>query len=74
MRRWGLLWAGLLLTSISLLLVLTPLQFEAEKMIFGTVPDEYYPELFWLAYGLPPSILVLLAGVGWAYWAGRQPR
>jgi hypothetical protein len=67
-RHWPstiLIWMGIALVCLSLLLGLTPLQWLVEKYTVG-VPDEYYPEYFWLAFGLPVSALVLLAGSLWS--------
>jgi hypothetical protein len=67
-RHWPsriLIWIGTGLVCLSLLLALTPLQWMLERYTVG-VPDEYYPEYFWIAIGLPISVLVLGAGSLWS--------
>lgn len=40
---------------------LTPLQYRVESSLWG-VPEQYYPEIFWLLFGLPISFVILMVG------------
>jgi O-antigen/teichoic acid export membrane protein len=68
-RNW-LLRIGIALTVLVLILSFTPLDWFVEKWLWG-VPDEYYPELAWLIFGLPAALLVLIAGV-FSAWSARR--
>jgi hypothetical protein len=57
----GIKWTGIGLIALSLLLGFTPIHWYVERAIHG-VPDEYYPELFWLYIGLPISVAVTMVG------------
>lgn len=67
--RWWLFWFGLVLVGVALWLTLTPTLWISEGR-----PDESYPELFMLLFGLPAGLVVALAGlgVGLRWWPGRK--
>ena len=67
--RWWLFWLGLVLIGVALWLTLTP-----TLWIWDGRPDESYPELFMLFFGLPAALVVTLVGlgVGLRWWPGRK--
>ncbi|HEX4303081.1 MAG TPA: hypothetical protein VHZ78_09830 [Rhizomicrobium sp.] len=71
MKRNWLLLVGIVLTGIVSILSFTPLDWIVEKRLWG-VPDEYYPEVAWLMFGLPVALLVLIAGLFLSSRWGRK--
>ncbi len=69
--RWWLFWVGLVLIGVALWLTLTP-----TLWIWEGRPDESYPELFMLFFGLPAALVVagVGLGVGLRWWPGRKRR
>lgn len=72
-RGFRLLSFGLIATGISLLFSFTPLHFELARWL-GRVTEQFYPELFWMFFALPMSLLAVVAGgIGaWTMFAGRE--
>jgi len=60
--RYSTLWVGLAVTSLALLLALTPWSYEIERRLWG-VPDEYYPELMWATVAVFIGAPLIAVGV-----------
>jgi hypothetical protein len=67
MKRFGLLWAGAILTLVLGVLAFTPILW-----VLAGSPNETYPELFPAAL-LPLAILIVVAGLMRAYGIPRPP-
>ena len=69
--RWWLFWFGLVLIGVALFLTLTPTIWILEDR-----PDESYPELFVLAFGIPTAVVITLIGLGtgllWQRKSGKR--
>ena len=65
--RWWVFWCGLALVGIAIWLTVTP-----TLWIWEGRPDESYPELGMLLFGLPLALGVTLAGLVVGLRAGRK--
>jgi hypothetical protein len=53
---------GMFMTAISAICIFTPLHWWLNALVFGH-EDNFYPELFWIFFGMPISLTVLLTGI-----------